>query len=61
MKLISLFFILILIPGCTKEKVNPPVDPSIEESELPAQESWNSTVFFTDSGKTKAILYAGHL
>jgi LPS export ABC transporter protein LptC len=61
MKLISLFFILVFIAGCTKEKVNPPIDPSIEESELPAQESWNSTVFFTDSGKTKAILYAGHL
>lgn len=61
MKIISLFFIFILILSCTKEKVKPLIDPSIKGRELPAQESWNSTVFFTDSGKTRAILYAGHL
>jgi len=61
MKIITLLFILVLITNCTKEKVKPPVDPSIEGVELPTQESWNSTVFFTDSGKTRAILYAGHL
>jgi LPS export ABC transporter protein LptC len=29
--------------------------------ELPSQESWNSIITFSDSGKISAILYAGHL
>jgi len=58
--LIIIPFILILI-GCESKDVKPHVDASISGGELPAQESWNSTVFFTDSGKTRAILYTGHL
>ncbi|OGU76044.1 MAG: LPS export ABC transporter periplasmic protein LptC [Ignavibacteria bacterium RBG_16_34_14] len=37
------------------------MNPSLNVEELPAQESWNATVFFSDSGKTTAILKAGHL
>jgi LPS export ABC transporter protein LptC len=59
------FFISILLllffTGCTGKDVKPRVDSSFIVEELPAQESWNSVVFFTDSGKTKAILYTGHL
>ena len=33
----------------------------ISTEEIPDQESWNSTVFFSDSGKTRAILHAGNL
>ena len=47
--------------SCTGKDVKPKVDSSFIVEELPAQESWNSTVFFTDSGKTAAILYTGHL
>ena len=62
MKFASLLFILaILISACSEEKVKPSIDNSIQGAELPSQESWNSTVFFTDSGKTKAVLKAGHL
>jgi len=63
----KLFFLLILFPllitliSCNQERVEPSIDSSIKGEELPDQESWNSTVFFTDSGKTRAILYAGHL
>ena len=53
--------LIILVIGCSKEKVNPAIDTNIVSKELPDQESWNSTIFFTDSGKTKAILWAGHL
>jgi LPS export ABC transporter protein LptC len=62
-KNIFLVFLLALTiaAGCTQEKVKPRIDPNIQGSELPAQESWNSKVFFTDSGKTRAILHAGHL
>ena len=51
----SLFF------SCTKEKVEPTVNTKITSLEIPDQESWNSPVFFSDSGKTRAILYAGNL
>lgn len=59
------YFLLILLPiiiiKCTGQDVKPHVDSSFIVEELPAQESWKSTVFFTDSGKTRAILNAGHL
>ena len=57
---LPIFLILSLI-SCTGKDVKPKVDSSFVVEELPAQESWNSTVFFTDSGKTVAILYSGHL
>ncbi len=53
--------ILLFIYGCTKEKVEPTVNVQLTAEEIPDQESWNSTIFFTDSGRTKAILIAGHL
>jgi len=58
--LLSFIFSISLI-SCTSKDVKPKVDSSFIAEELPAQESWNSTVFFTDSGKTAAILYTGHL
>ncbi|MDP4114782.1 MAG: LPS export ABC transporter periplasmic protein LptC [Bacteroidota bacterium] len=47
--------------GCSEDKVQPSVNSTFKNKELPTQESWNSTVFFTDSGKTKAVLISGHL
>lgn len=61
MKIISCLFFLALVFACTKEKVRPDINVELRGGEIPAQESWNSTIFFTDSGKTKAILYSGHL
>ena len=61
MKYIFFLSILLLISGCNRDEVKPHIDESLSGGELPAQESWNSTVVFTDSGKTKAILYSGHL
>ncbi|MFB3056743.1 MAG: LPS export ABC transporter periplasmic protein LptC [Ignavibacteriaceae bacterium] len=51
----------LFIYGCTKEKVEPMVNVKFTSEEIPDQESWNSTIFFTDSGRTRAILNAGHL
>ncbi len=56
--LMSLIFVF---NSCGENKVKPTIDKSLKVEELPSQESWNSTIFFTDSGKTKAILKAGHL
>ena len=61
MKYLLSFIFLISLISCTGKDVKPKVDSSFVVEELPAQESWNSTVFFTDSGKTAAILYTGHL
>lgn len=61
MKYFFILYILLIIPGCKRDDVKPHIDESLTGGELPAQESWNSTIVFTDSGKTKAILYSGHL
>jgi LPS export ABC transporter protein LptC len=50
---------LLLIAGCG-EKINPSVQ-TLPESSLPSQESWRSTVYFTDSARIKAVLWAGHI
>ncbi len=49
-----------LVAGGCEDKIRPSVVP-VNEAEIPSQESWNSTVTFTDSGKVKAILWAGHI
>jgi LPS export ABC transporter protein LptC len=58
-------FLTIIIPliffGCQQERVQPSVLSNIQVEKLPSQESWHSKVTFTDSGKTKAILFAGHI
>ncbi len=59
-----LFFLaaalIFLYAGCGEKKVKPKIS-NLEEAEIPAQESWDTKVIFSDSGRTKAILYAGHL
>lgn len=61
MKYLFSFLSFILLINCTGKDVKPKVDSSFIVEELPAQESWDSTIFFTDSGKTIAILYTGHI
>lgn len=62
MKLIPILFLsLILFQFCSSKRVKPTVDFNIKTEEMPSQESWNSTITFSDSGKIKAILWAGHL
>lgn len=61
MKITFLLMFLIILVGCDDEKVKPSINTALKVEEMPAQESWNSKVFFTDSGKTKAVLHAGHL
>lgn len=58
-KLFVLFLSFIFFFSCT-EKVQPPV-VNLNITELPSQESWNSTIVFSDSGKTRAIMDVGHL
>lgn len=58
-KLIILFSFVIILAGC-ENKFQPP-KTDYNKSEIPDQESWNSSVVFSDSGKIKAILKAGHI
>ena len=59
MKKYALFLLLVvLLAGC-ENKMKPTV--VAVSGRLPSQESWNSTVVFSDSGETRGILKAGHL
>lgn len=51
--------VILLIYGC-EDKLEPP-RTEIKSEEAPEQESWNSTVTFSDSGIVKAVLKAGHI
>ena len=54
-----LLAVFIIIHGCSSDKIEPPkIDISSTDS-IPSQESFNTTVTFSDSGKVKAILKAG--
>ena len=50
---------MLLLPAC-EERVRPAVVPE-ERTELPSQESWHSTVVFSDSGRMRARLRAGYI
>lgn len=52
---------LIIIQACSSDKVQPPASDITATDSIPSQESYNSTVTFSDSGKTKAILVAGRI
>ena len=54
------FIVMLVVFGC-EEKIKPSVLGSVSSAALPTQESWNSTITFTDSGIVKAILKAGHI
>ncbi|HEY6193034.1 MAG TPA: LPS export ABC transporter periplasmic protein LptC [Bacteroidota bacterium] len=51
----------VLLTGCTEERVKPPVSSVGMGQDVPSQESWNASITFTDSGRTTAILRAGHI
>ena len=53
--------ILALCLCSCEEKIKPSVLGGVSSTTLPSQESWNTTVTFTDSGTVKAILKAGHI
>jgi LPS export ABC transporter protein LptC len=46
--------------ACNEEKAKPKLS-GYTSDQLPTQESWNSKVTFSDSGRVRAILTAGHI
>ena len=58
--LMSLLLFLLLITNCSKREDQSGMTDS--ESELmPEQESWNSVITLTSSGKKIALIYSGHM
>ena len=57
--LITISFLLFTLSSC--EDKFKPTQTNLNTNEAPSQESWNSTVIFSDSGNTKAVLKAGHI
>lgn len=51
--------LILLLPGC-EEKLRPSVLP-VNPATMPSQESWRSTVTFSDSARVKAVVWAGHI
>lgn len=55
----ALFAAALVFSAC-EEKIKPSV-VALPDTELSSQESWNSTITFSDSARIKAILWAGHI
>ncbi len=58
--LLPLIPILFFITGCG-EKIKPTVLQTVDSRTLPHQESWNSTIVVSDSGRINAIITAGYI
>jgi LPS export ABC transporter protein LptC len=59
MKVVLFCLTMTMMIGC-EEKIKPAVVSGVQ-NDIPSQESWKSTVTFSDSAKIKAILWAGHI
>ncbi|HAX47946.1 MAG TPA: hypothetical protein DCX92_03085, partial [Bacteroidetes bacterium] len=53
--------VLFSAEGCSGDKIEPPKINITSADSIPSQESYNTTVTFSDSGKVKAILTAGRI
>ena len=56
----GLVVIACLAGGC-EEKIKPTVLSTVDSQNIPQQESWNSHIVISDSGKIKAVVDAGYL
>ncbi|WP_157867283.1 LptA/OstA family protein [Melioribacter roseus] len=61
MRLFFLIISVVIISACSGDNVKPVVSDTPAEGEIPAHESWNSKIIFSNDGVLKAILYADHL
>ena len=58
---LTIILITAFMFSCTGEKIRPHVNLTMEEENIPVQESWDSKVIFTENGILKGILYTDHL
>lgn len=57
---ILIFLASIFLFSSCEEKVKPSII-QLPHEQIPAQESWNATITFSDSGRIRAILKANHI
>lgn len=50
----------VAVGGCG-EKIKPSIANTSVAQDVPAQESWNAVITFTDSGRVTAVVHAGHI
>jgi len=55
-----LLIAILAVFGC-EDKIKPTVLSSVNSQDLPQQESWNSQIVLSDSGRVRAIIDAGYL
>ena len=58
-KVFIVALVMFFAGGC-EDKLKPSV-VQLPRTDMPSQESWRSTVIFSDSARTKAVLWAGHI
>ncbi|MBZ0201724.1 MAG: LPS export ABC transporter periplasmic protein LptC [Ignavibacteria bacterium] len=58
---ITLALNLLFLYSCSSDKFEPPKTDIVSSDSIPSQESFHTTVTFSDSGKVKAILQAGRI
>ena len=57
-----LFPLIIAFAACgCEDKIEPSVMNSVDSGTLPQQESWNSAITVSDSGRITAIIHAGYI
>lgn len=61
MRYIYVFVAVMLLAGCSEEKLKPEVDKTIRPVDMPDQESWNSRVLLADSSGLRAVIESGHI
>ena len=59
--LLTLIVLSEIIFACNSDKIEPVKSDLVATDSIPNQESFNTTVTFSDSGKVKAILIAGRI
>ena len=58
---VAFIFAITFMISCASDEIKPEVDLTLEEANLPVQESWDSKVIFTKEGKLQGILYSDHM
>ncbi|NOX64591.1 MAG: LPS export ABC transporter periplasmic protein LptC [Chlorobi bacterium] len=59
--LLIFFLSVISMMSCAGDEIKPEVDLTLEEENMPVQESWDSKVIFTEEGKLQGVLYSDHM
>ena len=62
-ELLAALIVVVLfgMQACSSDKLEPPKTDIVNPDSIPSQESYGTTVTFSDSGKVKAILVAGRI